>query len=310
MYCVGALALSLRVSPRDIGLLVFFGSAFYLITGLAAELYFGRFMPLWAGYRFSGTQIANLQAINCSFLVISGLVCGDSSKTYKKVFYWGALVGLLFLGLTKSRASFVAMIIAVIVYKIMVLKPSRRSTVAYVIFLVLSVSFLIFGESAVSSLGQGVNLGRSTEGIATLNGRIWLWEECRGYAGQRKLQGYGFNGFWTPERVETISESQGWALASSHSVYFDVLLELGLVGVVAFVFLLIGSILRSGRIFEKTGGFGSAFFFCFLVFYLSNGILESVLIHPGFYSFISMVVLASLVFSGPVVRGGTEERGS
>lgn len=302
MFGLGAFAFSARVSPRDVMLLVFVGSAVYLGWGLAAEFSFSTFRPAAEGYRFSGTQIANLQAVNCAFLLISSVVCLDYFKHHKLVFRIGVVAGIAFLLLTRSRSSFAAAIVAVSLYKIVISKPAGRIKMVFVIVFVLSLAFLFLGESAVPFIGRGANLGRTTEGLTTLNGRIWLWMECRGYAGQRKLLGYGFNGFWTPEHVEVISNSQGWALAEAHSVYFDVLLELGLVGVVTYILLLWISLFSSKNLVRTTGDISWGFFFSFLVFYIANGTMESVLIHPGFYSFVSMVIILLLAFPGESVR--------
>ncbi len=257
-------------------------------------------MPFWGGYRFAGTQGANAQAINCAILVISGVIFGDSSETKKRLLYFGSSVGFLFLILTKSRTSFAAAVVSLVVYKMIFTRSSRMKFVVYAAALLLAVSFLVLGDSAAPIIGSGVNLGRNTEGLANLNGRVWLWEECRGYAAERKWLGYGFNGFWTEEHIVEVSESQGWALGEAHSVFFDVLLELGLIREL-YILILFGAFIRSFYMSKMMKGSGFGFSFCFLIFYIFNGSLESTMIHPGFVSFLVMVVL-TLIFSGEIGR--------
>jgi len=199
--------------------------------------------------------------------------------------------------LTKSRTSFAGAVIALLAYKSMTVTSTKQIRLAMVIGLILMVAYLALGESALPILGKGAQLGRSGGDMSTLNGRTWVWMEIRRFIGYRPVAGYGFNGFWTPERMEEVSERQGWVLGSAHCAYLDVTLNLGIVGFGAFVTVLLTAILRSRWAFRVTGLRGYAFMYAFLIFYALQGVLESIFVRPGYFSFMSMVVLAALGFS-------------
>jgi exopolysaccharide production protein ExoQ len=297
MFCLGSLALGWRLSPRQIGSFLMFLSGAFVLVGLVAEIDLGTFSPLTSWYRFTGTQHPNSQAICCSVLLLSSVYLADVSKERGKFFLSVAGLAFVFLVLTKSRTSFAAAMVALILMKSISQKKSKSTAVIIVVTLLLAVSVMVMGDRAISALGSGVNLGRSSEGVTTLNSRTWLWMECRGYAGQRPVLGYGFNGFWTPERLMRISETQGWGLGSAHSIYIDLLLNLGLVGLFGFVMVIITAMLRARSALTQTGDRGYAFLLAFLVFYSLHGLLESIFINPGYAAFMSMVVFSHLAFS-------------
>jgi O-antigen ligase len=297
MFCLASLALGRRLSPRQIGSFLFFLSGAFVLVGVIAEVDLGTFTPLASGYRFTGTQHPNSQAICCSILFLSSVYLADTSRQRRRFFLSIAALAFVFLVLTKSRTSFAAAMVALVLLKSISQKKSKNTAIIFVVTMLLATAVMVMGDKAISALGSGVNLGRSSEGVTTLNSRTWLWMECRGYAGQRPLLGYGFNGFWTPERVTRISESQGWGLGSAHSIYIDLLLNLGMVGFLGFIMVIITAMLTARSALTKTGDRGYAFLLAFLIFYSLHGLLESIFINPGYAAFMSMVVFSHLAFS-------------
>jgi exopolysaccharide production protein ExoQ len=300
MFCLGALGLSKRVSFRSVGLLMFFSSAAYLVMGVAAEVAHGTFDILGAAYRFSGTQHPNEQGVNCSFLAISGVFLADCWRRSRWLLYTIAAAGFIFLVLTRSRTAFACTVCALLAYKAMVWRRSMKVAVTVAAVIAVFGSIVVLGESAGSLLGKGVLLGRTSGGsqeTINLNGRVWLWQECRGYAGQHRFRGDGFNGFWTPERIEAISQSQGWTLTTGHSIYVDSILELGVIGCGGVLLVLLLSAREAVRCYAASGKLEYAFAFSFLVYYALHGTLESMFFNPGYFAFMSMLVFAVLGFS-------------
>jgi O-antigen ligase len=108
------------------------------------------------------------------------------------------------------------------------------------------------------------------------------------------MLGYGYGGFWTPARVNMISEEENWAVPNGHSAYIDYLLALGAVGLLAYAFLLFAGIIRAFRLHRLSQN--SAFAFCgvLLVFYAVDGLLESNVFWGMIPVFPCLVVLARL----------------
>jgi O-antigen ligase len=300
LFCIGALGLAARLKPRDITVLVFASTGLYLLLGIASEVAHGTYLfsPRSTWYRFAGTCHPNVQGINCALLALSGVVLGNGRVRWKNyLFYAVAMAGFSFLVLTRSRTSFAAFIVALVAVKVSQSGSSRRIQALFVAATVFVSFFLVVGQQAVPLLRDGALLGRGEdEGTEGLVGRVPLWSECIGYAMDRPLLGYGFNGFWTPERIQALTDSRGWMLGSGHSIYIDVMLDLGLIGAGLFLTVVGAAILRAYSLLRRDDSGNLGFLFGFLVFFSAHGLLESIFISPGYPAFINMVVLSKLGF--------------
>lgn len=297
LFCLCAMALARHLKVREIGFLCFFSAGLLLFLNFVFELMLGVFAPFDPDYRFTGAEHANTQGMTAAFLVLSSVMLGDTERSHRRWYYFCAAVGLIFLILTKSRTSFAAAVVAMLAYKTLVSKPSRQIRIAMAVVLIGLLVLLALGQAAVEMASHGAYLGRGSSDTMTLNGRIWLWIECRGFIGDRPLFGYGFNGFWSPERMSLISQRQGWVLGDAHSVYLDVALSLGLVGLFAFVIVLITALTRARWAFHLSQDVGYGFLYAFLVFFILDGLLESNFVRPGYTAFMFMTVLASTAYS-------------
>ena len=74
---------------------------------------------------------------------------------------------------------------------------------------------------------------------ASLTGRGPLWHEVMHVIARRPLLGHGYAGFWNGEsrEVQYLWLKAGWEAPDSHNGYLDVLVELGAVGLVAYLFM-------------------------------------------------------------------------
>jgi O-antigen ligase len=239
--------------------------------------------------------------MNCSLFVLSSLYLRNAIPSSRRLFSLFALAGLVLLVLTRSRTSFAALLVAVVAYLYLATPEVEKKVVAVVLCGVLLMGLVVIGDAA--AVKSGLFLGRASEGnLDTLNGRIWVWMACRGYAGRRPIFGYGFHGFWTPDRIREFSTNQGWTLGSAHSIYIDMILSLGMVGFVAFAALLVLSMRKTLVGARRIRDPAPAFLFAFLVYYGLHGLLESVFINPGYFVFASMIVFAKVAFF-PVQSG-------
>ena len=88
-----------------------------------------------------------------------------------------------------------------------------------------------------------------------------------------------------------------WGVGGAHSAYLACLLELGLVGLAAYVFALVGGIRRSFLFHRASQDTAFAFSGAFLMFCVTDGLLDGAIIEPTLVMFLSMVVLALLAFA-------------
>lgn len=106
--------------------------------------------------------------------------------------------------------------------------------VVFVVLLIASVTVTGIGSGDVLGL-----LGRSSD----LTGRTELWSAVTEAIQEKPILGYGFSGFWkgASSGSEIVEGQVQWTPAYSHNGYLEVMLSLGVVGLlVSFLLLFIG----------------------------------------------------------------------
>jgi exopolysaccharide production protein ExoQ len=294
---LAAVAIARRCSTNEIVFLTFFWSLLYLIVGISAELVLGTFHPFTSGYRFAGTQHPNSEGVNCALLLISGVAGADIEKGKRLLFRACAAVGLVFLIRTGSRTAFAAAVAGLAVYWII---RSSRAAKMIAIPLGLSVAFFLLliipGEALLPTLRNGFMLGRGDSNADSFNGRSEIWEKVAIYIHQRPIAGYGYGGFWTEHHITDISAEQDWPVGSAHSAFRECMLSLGLVGLIAYIVAFCGGIKRSLDLHRSTQAASFAFCAAFLMFCVTNGLLDSFIIDLTLVAFLIMITLTRLAF--------------
>ena len=302
---VGLAAFAYRRMPGEEFLrLVFFTTLAALAFGLAREVVRGTFTPWDPNYRFKGTlPHPNVQGWTCALAVLSGLSLVHSLRRSRLA---AALVfPLACLLLTRSRTSLAAFLGAALFYAFLSLLRTRP------IALIGSLCLAAMVVASVVWIGQrspvaeeAIQLGRQDSDLATLQGRTEVWEEVLLFARERPWLGYGYDVFWSRDRIEDFSRIFRWAPSNAHSLYLDILLGIGGVGLVIFVCLLGIGIGRASRVAFKSGNTADLFTATLLAFCALHGFLETTLIGPCFLTFLYMTALVRLGFpsSAPVRR--------
>ncbi len=297
-----SLALSRTLSRYDFLLIVFGVSLVFLVIGIATEGILGTFNPGAAYYRFMGTVHPESQGFNCAILVLSAVAISDGKRRFGFLFFrMIAAVAFIFLFLTKSRGPFAGLVVACVAY--FVLSRRRLSTVKmfYLVLFVICFFVLVIGWP---NLMTALLMGRQ-EDTATLTGRVPLWVECWSFVEQRPWAGYGFNSFWTEARTIEFVDSQGWISFSGHSIYLDTALNLGFVGLLLLLGLLLTALRMSWRRGAEDPDYGTSFLAGLLVLMCVDGVLSSHVILGGFVTFVLYSVILILFLSEPAHRANS-----
>jgi exopolysaccharide production protein ExoQ len=296
-FCLAAVAVARRLSFREVILWTCFSTTLFLVIGVSAEIVLGTFRPLASGYRFAGTVHPNVQGINCALLLLSGVAAADLEKHRRALFRACALLGIVFLYLTLSRTAFAAVLLAVASYYGAVSSRATKIAVAFALGISFCLLLLVLGNALLLNLKSAALLGRDASGGDSLDGRNVVWEECANYVVKRPITGYGFGGFWSPDHIDKISETVNWAVGAAHSAYLDCLLEVGLVGLAAYVLALIMGVWRAFHSYRLTRNPAFAFSGAVLLFCATDGLLESNVVTPSFLMFLCMAVLTRLALA-------------
>jgi O-antigen ligase len=308
LVSLGALAFATRFSLREIVWFSFFSTMVYAVIGLVTELSFGTFIPWASAYHFSGTLHPNTQGINCSIMLISALYLARTSEGRSRLlFLIATIAALILLILTKSRTSFASAIIAIIAGWVLSSSTSRRLTLLITVILGGALFLILFGESLMPSLREGVLLGRDSEDVGTLSGRTLVWEMCMLFVAKHPFTGYGYGAFWTPKRALEIMSFQEWDVSTAHSVFIDLTLSLGLPGVILYVLLLVIGIKRCFRYYSVTNDLNYIFMGSIMIYCFASGLLESLTITENVAIFLLLVLLFRLGFLTPVVNNDNYE---
>lgn len=258
--------------PRELPRFAVFSSAVFLASGLFAECVLGSFRPFSSSYRFSGTFHPNHQAINAVALFFSATALARGHGRWRRALLWTAGIALLLLFLTKSRTALFSLVATqLVLWAAGVLQVRRRIMIALVCTGLVSVlAFtMLFSPSSIRS---GAFLNRDTD-ATTMTVRYELWRALAPYFGERPFTGYGFGAFWTPEHISDISASQRWPVAEAHSSYIDLLLALGVSGLLLLAVALTSIWIAAHR--EVKLYSSSTFTVSILTFVIFNSLTES-----------------------------------
>ncbi|WP_298820350.1 O-antigen ligase [uncultured Chloroflexus sp.] len=136
----------------------------------------------------------------------------------------------------------------------------------------------------------------------SLTGRLPLWSALWSIGWQRPLLGYGFGAFWldTGQEMEVdialMRLRFGWAL-QAHNGYLDIWLELGLVGLLLTLIVLLIVLWRSLKLIDTPGiPFGAWFIVLFIPYLLFINIAEARLLEPNLGKSILWIMLSCCYF--------------
>lgn len=297
LIVLGGFGITDWLSRRQFLWLVVMWTSAYLAIALGVEIVQGTFQPLTAGYRFAGTIHPNAQAVNCAILFLAVLHLLRDAGRRRVGLLLLLLLALAFLYLTRSRTALASVISVLIVQWGIIQSRSVKVALASAVA-VLVISFTLLSSVVWPVAQRGIAMGRSdaSETTGTLTGRRQLWDQCLEFAAERPLLGYGYGGFWNPERSTEVINKQGWPISHAHNAYLDILLEMGPVALILYILMLIAGITLAISYLRASREASYSFFSMILLFCAMNGLLESVAIQRGQLTLLAIAVLVYLGF--------------
>jgi len=299
---IGAYAFSRRLSVWDILKLTLFICGVTLLISLFAEIFFGTFNPLRSSWRFAGVIHPVAQGWNCGLLAISAFYLSIFHKKHRTLFFCVAMIALIFLTLTRSRMAFASSLIGISVLWIYTLSKTRKVILVFIFwfFVYIALIFFILGGGEVLTIGiiNVARFGRASQGkiqIVTLTDRVPLWVGCMQFVKERPMLGYGYNAFLTTSHSIRLANIVGWNPGSPHNGFLEILLGLGLIGLVVFLLVLFFAFKIAISLAKED--FRYIYFLAVFVWLCINLITEALLItRPIFPNFLCMVLFAKLAF--------------
>ncbi|MFQ5730470.1 MAG: O-antigen ligase family protein [Planctomycetaceae bacterium] len=302
---VGAVGIARQLSLRELVHLAWIIPAVWLAIGVSAEIRLGTFRP-WSGeYRFSGTTHPNTQGLSLATMCFATFCLAREGRWKKRGYLVVCGIGLLFLVLTKSRTSFAGVLGALTLLLTMRTASGTKWSVG--LFAVWSVAtaalfVLLFNVDVGEQLTHLALMGRK-EQSASLTGRMPIWTVLADFVSQRPIVGYGYESFWTPDRIDAVSTELQWGIREAHSAYIDTVLSVGLVGAGLLLLTVFTGLRSAAQRYLKTGHPSFGFLFAVCVFGLINAFTESGMTMPMFVPFVAVCGFVQLARLRPANAG-------
>jgi exopolysaccharide production protein ExoQ len=217
------------------------------------------FAPFDPDYRFMGVMTANYQAMNLLVCMLCGVIVLEKKPHWARWMAPSLLLAMVLMYLTRARSGSIIglLLLGFAVVRLMrrQLRPQARALVLVGALAVATPALiLIFGRDGGEALQSAFMMGRNdTQNTSNLSNRAPLWAELWESVEQRPWLGFGFSGFWLPERVEKISADQGWTVPHAHNTYLDETLALGVIGAGLYAGMLFGALVVAWKRYRKTG---------------------------------------------------------
>ena len=138
---------------------------------------------------------------------------------------------------------------------------------------------MLSGYDLEGELGRAALLGRE-EQAESLTGRLPIWNELAPFASERFVLGYGYDSFWTPPRIDHVSNELQWPIREAHSAYLDMILSVGIVGLLILLTAVAFALYRAAERYLRTDEPTYGFLFGLLLFGLVNSGTESIMQMP------------------------------
>jgi exopolysaccharide production protein ExoQ len=247
-------------------------NAFRWILGLslAFELIVSLFvrqpiLPFWAPFTsgkqpaafywsrdllFHGGQIQGIQGnsnllamVSLLALIVFGIQLADRTVRRSSGITW-IVIAALMLALTRSSTVIVALLFTAVVLGFALWTrragPRHRRPVyiTAAALVVVGAALAVVFASRIPTL-----LGKSED----LTGRLGIWDQVIGLAQQRPVFGWGWVSYWAPwvKPFDGLAVRNGVQYLQAHNAWLDVWLQLGIVGLVVFILLVLSTLKRS-----------------------------------------------------------------
>jgi O-antigen ligase len=215
----------------------------------------------------------NIFAIYIIFAIFFNLI---KSKDFNKkyiIYIWN-IICIYYLYRTRSVTGIIVVLFCFIMYKFF-LKRKSFNLFAYAYLFYIFVNFMLFNgltDNSFISSALGKLLGRG----GNLTGRTDIWSFCTKYIMINPIWGYGFSSFF-PTHQQAIPNTWLNSVAHAHNLILEQLLELGVVGLIIFLLLLLDILWKFYNLKNREGTIFILMLLSMLIFNISEPLFYNVL---------------------------------
>jgi exopolysaccharide production protein ExoQ len=213
--------------------------------GYVPSAYYWTQAELFEGGRIQGI-VGNsnlLGMIALLGLIIFGVQLASTGARRLSAYAWLIVAAIAF-ALTSSATAFAALLVtgAVLIIALVARRLSARGRIVLAFGVVVAA---IYAAAAMRDWSDRIlnSLGRSSD----LTGRLDIWSSVIDLAVTRPVWGWGWTSYWAPwvEPFRDLALRNGVRYLQAHNAYLDVWFQLGIVGLVVFLCLVLTTAARA-----------------------------------------------------------------
>lgn len=159
-------------------------------------------------------------------------------------------LSLVFIVMSGSRTGWLLAVLALVLIYGLRLIVRIRSLDRIVVLMAIAVPTMVLGFLIANNFTQ---LLAALDKDPTLTQRTIIWQQVLPSIAKHPLAGYGYSAFWTGlngESMQTVLVT-GWMEGQAQDGYLDVLLQLGLAGLIPLIWLFVRAFAQAAGIIER-----------------------------------------------------------
>lgn len=300
VYIGTGMLIARRLEMQEICLILIFSLLFSTFFAVFVDIAGGAFRPWSPDYRMHGSLHSNDLARQALILAIGAYAYALRGKNSR--FWWYVFIAsIAVLYYSKSRTGLLTVGCGLVCVRLIRASHQRLFVSVSLTATALALGLLLFSLSNTSVQRRFLDLlamGRKGD-LTSLTGRLPLWQEVWDQASGRSFFGFGYGAFWTVERTKEMGEELLWFPRHAHSIYLEMIVNLGFVGLSILLLLAAAMLIRTYRSFAHSHRVEYQIFFSVIIAALVNGISEAAFVLPRDQGLFNSILLFALIFSHP-----------
>jgi exopolysaccharide production protein ExoQ len=231
----------------------------------------------WRGVMTHKNILGRVSVLSNMVFLFTALGKPISKNKYQWLFWVGYALSVALIILCTSKTAVIAFIVLTTTF---LLYRSWRWNYSYVIPFTIA-TVLVVGSAGILIIDNLNVIANAVGRDLTLTGRTDIWSVMLEKIAERPLTGYGFNAFWRDwdsEVTASVWRKLEWECPYGHNGAMDLLSELGIPALIAFVCSYVIAFFKSIRLLRMTQNVEGIWYLIFLTFMFIYNVSESTLL--------------------------------
>lgn len=292
-FIVGSIMLACFGAPKPMRIfdILFLFAGFLVVLNLAAVA-IKPAGPLGHEGIYPQKNYLGLVAVTSSLLGLYKITFGRGLWRFAGVCVWLAALVLLLASQSKTSLG-LAFLAPAAALGVAVFAHQIRLWSGLIVFATIGFLLFVFFLGEAAFIWNFSSLAQAIFGDPTLTSRTEIWAFSSDMINQRPLFGYGFGSFWSTGDTGPVARlAPGFVarLNHSHNGYYDMIIQVGLVGFVLFLVFLFCLLNTAGAAVRRR--FKLSWLFLTLVIYVMSSNLVETSYFYGFGSSMTLLLVA------------------